>query len=116
MLSKGQNAVGRLARQQYRNSSLLPQMYLSSGRDGIQETFRYHHLLERLSAQRSIALTRLQAATKAVHTLSLDAQRSQDRAQHWAAQQWAIKLAVDRELKRIQALTANLTDNQGQFV
>ncbi|MEU2517024.1 C40 family peptidase [Streptomyces syringium] len=114
MFSEARNEVGRLARQQYRSSSLLPQMYLAPGREAFQDTFRYQHLLERLSTQRTTALTKLRATTRAVRTLGLNAQRSLLRAQRWAALQRAVKLTAGRELKSLHALIASLTATQSR--
>ncbi|MGX8910274.1 NlpC/P60 family protein [Streptomyces netropsis] len=115
-LAGAQHGVGHLARQQYRDGGLLPQLYLSGGREGLQGMFRYQHLLDWLSAQRRAALTRLRTATEAVRSLGLDAQRSLRLAQHWAARQRTVKLEAGRELQRLQAITESLTTAQGKRI
>ncbi|MEV4868624.1 C40 family peptidase [Streptomyces syringium] len=116
VLSGARHTVGHLARQQYRNGDLLPQNYLSVGRNGLQGIFRYQHLLDRLSIQHRSVLAKLWAASESLRALDLDARRSLRLAQNWAARQRTAKQEAERDLQLLQVTTAHLTATQDQQV
>jgi cell wall-associated NlpC family hydrolase len=104
--------AGRLARQQYQNStSLSPYVRLLFARDP-QHALDEGHLIGQLTRERASTVQHLSSAEKQADTLARAARRALDDQQKLADRQKKAHDDVERHLKDIEKLLASLSTQQ----
>lgn len=111
-LQDSRGAAGRLARQQYQNSTdISPYVRLLLARDP-QQALDQGHVIGRLARERAETVGRLTGTEKRADTLARAARKALDRQLSLAARQKKDRDDVQRRLKKVEELLASLTPEQ----
>lgn len=111
-LSRGRDAAGRLAREQYQGrSDFSSYLRLLLSRDPGQ-ALDQGQVIQRLAAGRVAAVKRLTGAEKRADELARESRKVLDRQQVLAARQKKERDAVDKRLKGVEAMLATLSAGQ----
>ncbi|MEU8699703.1 C40 family peptidase [Streptomyces sp. NPDC048680] len=111
-LSRGRDAAGRLAREQYQGrSDFSSYLRLLLSRNP-QQALDQGQFIQRLAAGRVAAVKRLTGAEKRADELARESRKVLDRQQVLAARQKKERDAVNKRLKEVEAMLATLSTGQ----
>ncbi|MFJ6460614.1 NlpC/P60 family protein [Streptomyces sp. NPDC091387] len=111
-LSRGRDAAGRLAREQYQGrSDFSSYLRLLLSRNP-QQALDQGQVIQRLAAGRVAAVKRLTGAEKRADELARESRKVLDRQQVLAARQKKERDAVNKRLKEVEAMLATLSADQ----